>query len=175
MRAEPATPEELERAKENVKARIILALESSSARMNRLGGSLLYGLPLLEPDELVERIDAVTVRATSPRWRRAVGALAPVGGGHRARRGRVPGRGGRPGRSGGVIRVAVAGAAGRMGRAVCAAVDGADDLALAGQADPALGTTVADVLEGADVLVDFTQPGEAIGNARVAPRPASTS
>ena len=59
MREEPATAEELERAKENVKARIILGLESSSARMNRLGGSLLYGLPLLEPDELMAKIDAV--------------------------------------------------------------------------------------------------------------------
>src|SRR6266511_4559478 len=56
----PATGEELERAKENVKARIILALESSSARMNRLGGSVMYGLPLLEPDELMASIDAVS-------------------------------------------------------------------------------------------------------------------
>jgi predicted Zn-dependent peptidase len=61
MREDPATPEELERAKENVKARVILALESSSARMNRLGGSVLFDLPLLEPDELMERIDAVTL------------------------------------------------------------------------------------------------------------------
>jgi predicted Zn-dependent peptidase len=61
LREQPATAEELERARENVKARIILALESSSARMHRLGSSLLYGLPLLEPDELVERIDAVTL------------------------------------------------------------------------------------------------------------------
>ena len=59
LRTEPATAEELERAKENVKARIILGLESSSARMNRLGGSVLYGLPLLSPEELMERIDAV--------------------------------------------------------------------------------------------------------------------
>jgi len=59
MRREPATAEELERAKENVKARIILGLESSAARMNRLGGSLLYGLPLLEPDQLMAKIDAV--------------------------------------------------------------------------------------------------------------------
>jgi predicted Zn-dependent peptidase len=59
MRREPATDEELERAKENVKARIILGLEHSGARMNRLGGSLLYGLPLLEPEELMARIDAV--------------------------------------------------------------------------------------------------------------------
>ena len=38
-----------------------------------------------------------------------------------------------------MIRVAVAGAAGRMGVAVCAAVDAADDLELTGRADPALG------------------------------------
>jgi predicted Zn-dependent peptidase len=61
LRESPATQEELDRARENVKARIILALESSSARMSRLGSSVLYGLPLLEPDELVARIDAVTV------------------------------------------------------------------------------------------------------------------
>jgi predicted Zn-dependent peptidase len=59
LREQPATPDELERAKENVKARIILGLESSSARMNRLGGSLLYGLPLLEPEELMAKIDEV--------------------------------------------------------------------------------------------------------------------
>jgi predicted Zn-dependent peptidase len=61
MRVEPATADELERAKENVKARIILGLESSGARMNRLGGSVLFGLPLLEPEELMARIDAVEV------------------------------------------------------------------------------------------------------------------
>jgi predicted Zn-dependent peptidase len=59
MRREPATEEELSRAKENVKARVVLALESSSARMNRLGGSMLYDLPLLEAEELMARIDAV--------------------------------------------------------------------------------------------------------------------
>ena len=59
MRREPASDDELARAKENVKARIVLSLESSSARMNRLGGSMLYGLPLLEAEELMARIDAV--------------------------------------------------------------------------------------------------------------------
>ena len=49
------------RAKENVKARVILALESTGARMNRLGSSLLYELPLLEPDEIMAHIDAVTL------------------------------------------------------------------------------------------------------------------
>jgi len=66
------------------------------------------------------------------------------------------------------LRVAVAGAAGRMGEAVCAAVDGADDLELAGRADPALGTPVAEVLDGADVLVDFTRPDTVLDNARAA-------
>jgi len=61
LRERPAEEEELARARENVKARVILALESTGARMNRLGASLLYGLPLLEPDEIMERIDAVTL------------------------------------------------------------------------------------------------------------------
>jgi len=64
-----------------------------------------------------------------------------------------------------VIRVAVAGAAGRMGQAVCAAVDGAADMELTGRADPALGVALADVLGEADVVVDFTRPDTALGNA----------
>jgi len=67
-----------------------------------------------------------------------------------------------------MLRVAVAGAAGRMGQTVCRAVEQADDLELSGRADPALGTTVAGVLDGADVLVDFTLPGSAVPNARAA-------
>jgi 4-hydroxy-tetrahydrodipicolinate reductase len=65
-------------------------------------------------------------------------------------------------------RVAVAGAAGRMGQAVCAAVAEADDLELAGRADPQLGVDVAGVLGDADVLVDFTTPATALENARTA-------
>jgi 4-hydroxy-tetrahydrodipicolinate reductase len=67
-----------------------------------------------------------------------------------------------------VISVAVAGAAGRMGQTVCAAVGAAEDMELSGRADPAIGTEVADVLAGADVLVDFTIPSTAIENARQA-------
>jgi 4-hydroxy-tetrahydrodipicolinate reductase len=67
-----------------------------------------------------------------------------------------------------MIRVAVAGAAGRMGQTVCAAVEGADDMTVSGRADPVLGTAVADVLGGADVLVDFTRPDAALDNARAA-------
>jgi predicted Zn-dependent peptidase len=61
FRGGPATAEELSRSKENVKGRMVLALESTTARMNRLGSSVLAGMPLLSVDELVERIDAVTL------------------------------------------------------------------------------------------------------------------
>ncbi len=64
------------------------------------------------------------------------------------------------------IRVAVAGAAGKMGQAVVAAVEGAGDMELTGRADPALGTSLADVLGDADVVVDFTRPDTALDNAR---------
>ncbi len=67
-----------------------------------------------------------------------------------------------------MIRVAVAGAAGRMGQAVCAAVEGAEDMELSGRADPSLGVEVAAVLGDADVLVDFTVPDTAEANARAA-------
>ena len=64
-----------------------------------------------------------------------------------------------------MIRVAVAGAAGRMGQTVCAAVEQADDMELSGRADPLLESSVADVLEQAQVLVDFTRPEVALENA----------
>jgi 4-hydroxy-tetrahydrodipicolinate reductase len=63
------------------------------------------------------------------------------------------------------IRVAVAGAAGRMGATVCDAVTGAEDMALTGRADPSLGVALPDVLADADVVVDFTTPDAALGNA----------
>ncbi len=64
-----------------------------------------------------------------------------------------------------MIAVAVAGAAGRMGQTVCEAVEGADDMELVGRADPLLETTLEQVLERADVVVDFTRPDTALANA----------
>jgi predicted Zn-dependent peptidase len=61
FREDPATDDELARSKENVKGRVLLALESTTARMNRLGSSVLAGIPLLSVDEVEARIDAVTV------------------------------------------------------------------------------------------------------------------
>ncbi len=64
-----------------------------------------------------------------------------------------------------MIRVAVAGAAGRMGQTVCEAVESAEDMELVGRADPLLETQLADVLPDAQVVVDFTRPDTALENA----------
>jgi 4-hydroxy-tetrahydrodipicolinate reductase len=68
-----------------------------------------------------------------------------------------------------VIRVAVSGAAGRMGETVCAAVEGADDMELVGRADPTLGTSLEQVLSESnpDVVVDFTVPSTVFENAKL--------
>ena len=67
-----------------------------------------------------------------------------------------------------MIRVAVAGAAGRMGKTVCAAVEGAADMELVGRVDPLLETTLEDVFTAPhppEVVVDFTRPDTALANA----------
>jgi 4-hydroxy-tetrahydrodipicolinate reductase len=63
-----------------------------------------------------------------------------------------------------MIRVVVSGAAGKMGQAVCEAVEGADDMGLAARADPALDAPLSDSLAGADVCVEFTTPETALAN-----------
>jgi 4-hydroxy-tetrahydrodipicolinate reductase len=65
-----------------------------------------------------------------------------------------------------LIRVVVSGAAGRMGEAVCEAVEGADDMQLSGRADPALDAELATLVGDADVVVDFTTPATAVDNIR---------
>ena len=87
LRESPGSEDELSRAKENLKGRVLLSLESTGARMNRLGSELLAGAPLLSLDEVVARIDAVTTRRSCRARRRAVGARSPVGRRHRPRRG----------------------------------------------------------------------------------------
>jgi predicted Zn-dependent peptidase len=52
-------PGELDRAKRNLKVRLLLSLESTTSRMTRLGKSLVTGVELLEVDEVLARIDAV--------------------------------------------------------------------------------------------------------------------
>jgi 4-hydroxy-tetrahydrodipicolinate reductase len=66
-----------------------------------------------------------------------------------------------------LIRVVVSGAGGRMGSTVCDAVEGADDMELAGKADPALGTSLDEALEQSkpDVVVEFSIPDTVFDNA----------
>jgi predicted Zn-dependent peptidase len=59
--SDPAAEDELTRSRENLKGRVVLSMESTSARMSRLGGSLLHEMPILSIDEVIERIDAVTL------------------------------------------------------------------------------------------------------------------
>ena len=57
---EPLPDEELRRAKDHLKGRLVLGMESSGTRMNRIGRAVLTGTELLTVDEAVERIEAVT-------------------------------------------------------------------------------------------------------------------
>ena len=58
---DPSDEEELVRSRENLKGRIVLSLESTGARMSRLGGSILNEMPIMEVDEMIDRIDAVGI------------------------------------------------------------------------------------------------------------------
>jgi predicted Zn-dependent peptidase len=60
MRDEQVGEEELRRAREHVKGRLALSMESTASRMNRLGRSVLMDTPLLSLDETIERLEAVT-------------------------------------------------------------------------------------------------------------------
>jgi predicted Zn-dependent peptidase len=53
--------DELARAKENLKGRLLLSLESTSTRMTRLGKATVTETPLLSIEEVVRRLEAVTV------------------------------------------------------------------------------------------------------------------
>lgn len=53
--------QELDRAREQSKANVLMGLESTTARMNHLARSELYQDRILTPDEIIEAYDAVTV------------------------------------------------------------------------------------------------------------------
>jgi predicted Zn-dependent peptidase len=60
MRTELVDAEELERTKQQLKSSTLLALESTAARMTRVGRSVILDTELLSPEEISERIEAVT-------------------------------------------------------------------------------------------------------------------
>ena len=55
------TAEEMDRARELIKSSIILSMESSSSRMNRLGSSILGFGHCLSADEIIDSYNAVTL------------------------------------------------------------------------------------------------------------------
>jgi predicted Zn-dependent peptidase len=60
IQEELVTDEELDRTKQQLKSSTLLALESTAARMNRIGRSVITGIELLTPEEIAARIEAVT-------------------------------------------------------------------------------------------------------------------
>jgi predicted Zn-dependent peptidase len=66
---------ELARAKENIKGRLLLSLESTSTRMTRIGKATVTETPLLDVDEIVRRFQAVTAEDVSA----LASELFPVG------------------------------------------------------------------------------------------------
>ncbi len=60
MKAEPVSVEELRRAKENLKASLMLSLESTSSRMSNLARQEIYFERFFTPDEILAAIEAVT-------------------------------------------------------------------------------------------------------------------
>jgi predicted Zn-dependent peptidase len=61
LRSEPVSAEELNRGKENVKGRLVLTSESTAARMTRISRATLFGLPIDSLDEMLTKVDAVSV------------------------------------------------------------------------------------------------------------------
>jgi predicted Zn-dependent peptidase len=66
LRNEPVSGTELERAKENVKGRLVLSSESTAARMTRISRATLFDLPIDSLDEMLAKVDAVTVDELTP-------------------------------------------------------------------------------------------------------------
>ena len=145
--------DELARAKENLKGRILLSLESTSARMTRLGKSTITDTPLLTPEEVVKRLEAVKAGEVAEL---AEALLAPAGlsvagiGPDENRFSEAVERVNPAlARQGGVMRVALYGSSGKVGVVL----------------EPALRQAGHDVVdaralgpEGCDAAIDFTRP-----------------
>ena len=165
------TEAELERARENVKGRTVLAMESTLGAHEPAGQLGADGRAAADASTRCWRaLDAVTLDDVAALARELWRAGAPVGrrrGGGRGRRSARRSR--RSARRSPQRRDQRRGL--RRGRAdgrrpSAEAVEGADDMALVGRADPLLETALADVLGDADVVVDFSTPDTALANAR---------
>jgi predicted Zn-dependent peptidase len=61
LRSEPVSDDEVARAKESVKGRLVLSSESTAARMTRISRPTLFELPIESLDEMLAKIDAIKV------------------------------------------------------------------------------------------------------------------
>jgi len=102
--ADPASEEELVRSRENLKGRVVLGMESTGARMSRLGASVLNSLPILSVNEMIARVDSVDIEqvralaaelfapsrlsaaCVGPRESEFLAAIEPLGAGEEAAR-----------------------------------------------------------------------------------------
>ena len=145
---------ELERAKENLKGRILLSMESTSNRMSRLGKSLITDTELLSIDRIAAEIDAVDARRGGRARRRAARAREAVRGRDRAERGAVPRRRAR-GSSPSCRRA--------RRREAQALRSGGKVGSVLGPALEAAGHELVE-LDGAEAMVDFTAPDAVVAN-----------
>lgn len=86
IRSNGVRPEELKRAKEQLKAGLLFSLESSSSRMSRLGRAEISSREYLSPEQLVAKVDAVMLQhlfdLAQPLFRHestCLTALGPIG------------------------------------------------------------------------------------------------
>ena len=86
IRSNGVRPDELKRAKEQLKAGLLFSLESSSSRMSRLGRAEISSREYLSPEHLVDKVDAVMLQhlfdLAQPLFRHestCMTALGPIG------------------------------------------------------------------------------------------------
>jgi predicted Zn-dependent peptidase len=85
MCSDHITADELDRVRESIKGSMILGLESTRSRMTRLGKTETTGGELLSLDEIIDRVDAVTIEGVRTLAQRlfngqhALAAIAPFG------------------------------------------------------------------------------------------------
>ena len=153
---------ELERAKESIKGRIMLSMESTSNRMSRLGKSLITDTELLSFERIIAEIDAVDPDAVAELAGVLLGARSSLRSVRRAERGPLP-RGDRQRRRAeGRMKIALFGAEGKVGAALQPVLE------RSGHEVKAIEIGDEPDVRGLDAAVDFTTPEAAARNVRAA-------
>ena len=61
LKSDPITNQQLSKTKEQLKSSYLMSLENSSSRMNSLGKSIISFNKILTPEEIINKIDAVSI------------------------------------------------------------------------------------------------------------------